>query len=89
MLSTQFNQVTGMFGGPYANYKGTGNYGYGFYWNNYPNIIGGLSNIDRMATETGSNLSAVKQLSPDVVDWGKRQMGDDSQLSVGQGGTSY
>ena len=67
------SRANGMFGGPrlaYGQYidqgiaqtSGTtyGGQGLGEYWQGYPNIIGGLTEFDRKATETGSNLSAVQ-----------------------------
>jgi hypothetical protein len=69
-LNTRAN---GMFGGPrmaYGQYidqgiaqtSGTtyGGQGLGWYWDGYPNVTGGLTELDPQATMTGSNLSAAQ-----------------------------
>ena len=66
------NKTKGMFGGPrgefgqyldngVAQISGTtyGGQGLGRYWQAYPSIVGGMTEIDPEATVTGSNLSAV------------------------------
>lgn len=67
------DRANGMFGGPrraYGQYLDQGlaqisgvtygGQGLGEYWQYYPSIVAGMTNIDRRATETGSNLSAVQ-----------------------------
>lgn len=34
--------------------------GLGYYWGAYPNVTGGLTELDPKTTETGSNLSAAQ-----------------------------
>jgi hypothetical protein len=67
------DKATGMFGGPR---RGVGQYldqglaqvsgvtygggGLGWYWDGYPNVTGGLTELDPKATDTGSNLSAAQ-----------------------------
>jgi hypothetical protein len=34
--------------------------GLGWYWDGYPNVTGGLTELDPKATETGSNLSTAQ-----------------------------
>jgi hypothetical protein len=70
------DRANGIYGGPrraFGQYLDSGiaqisgvtygGQGLGEYWQNYPNIIGGMTEIDRKATETGSNLSAANTLS--------------------------
>ena len=67
------DRANGMFGGPrmafgqyvdqgIAQISGTtyGGQGLGWYWDEYPNITGGLTELDPKATMTGSNLSAAQ-----------------------------
>jgi hypothetical protein len=73
------DRANGIYGGPrraFGQYLDSGiaqisgvtygGQGLGEYWQNYPNIIGGMTEIDRKATETGSNLSVLSaaQSSP-------------------------
>ena len=66
------SKVGGMFGGPRGSkgkydqgninkLSGTtyGGQGLGWFWNGYPNVIGGLTEYDPGATMPGSNLEAV------------------------------
>lgn len=68
------NKTTGMFAGPRGSKgqylqgnsgltSGTtyGGQGLGWFWQQYPGIIGGLSDYDPRFLQPGSNLSAVQQ----------------------------
>lgn len=68
------NLATGMFGGPRGRIAPRGSYvvqgvgdpamgysGYGYFWNNYPALIGGTSEYAAMSTVTGAPLG-----TPDV-----------------------
>jgi hypothetical protein len=69
------SRANGMFGGPrmaYGQYidqgiaqtSGTtyGGQGLGWYWQGYPYVTGGLTELDPKATMTGSNLSAAQSM---------------------------
>ena len=67
------DKAKGMFGGPrmavgqyldqgIAQISGVtyGGGGLGWYWGGYPNVTGGLTELDPKATDVGSNLSAAQ-----------------------------
>lgn len=71
-LNTRAN---GMFGGPRMSYgqyidqgiaqtSGTtyGGQGLGWYWEGYPYVTGGITELDPKATDVGSNLSAAQSM---------------------------
>ena len=102
-LSGQFNQekVKGMFGGPRATkgrdgtgdltkLSGTtyGGQGLGWFWQGYPNIIGGLTEYDPSATMPGSNMSAV-QSQPEVASESKVGGGPSQAEGPGYGGMIF
>lgn len=100
------NRTTGMFGGPrmaFGQYLDAGvaqtsgvtygGQGLGWYWGGYPNVTGGLTELDPQATNVGSNLSAAQQLvdngnyygSTTAIDAGL----DGAPTGSSNGGTSY
>lgn len=101
-LSGQFSQpkAKGMMGGPRATkgLDGSGNMGAlsgttrgnlvaSWFWNQYPYVVGGLTEYDPRATMTGSNLQA---LGPSVEQSELKVGGGPSQAEVPDyGGTLY
>lgn len=100
------NRTTGMFGGPRGavgqyldsglqDLSGTtyGGQGLGLYWDGYPNIIGGKSEIDPGATQTGSNMSAVQFFNGEPDYYGSTTAIaaglDGAPTGSANGGTSY
>lgn len=71
-FQSEASKVGGMFGGPRGSkgkydqgnlnkLSGTtyGGQGLGWFWQGYPNVIGGLTEYDPAVTMTGSNMQAV------------------------------
>ena len=101
-LGGQFSdeRVKGMFGGPRATkgrdgtgdltkLSGTtyGGQGLGWYWQGYPNIIGGLTEYDPSVTMTGSNMQAVND-QPEVASESKVGGGPSQAEVPDYGGTA-
>lgn len=93
------DETTGMFAGPRGSkgqylrdnmslISGTtyGGQGLGWYWQGYPNVIGGLTEYNPQALQPGSNLSAVQQGASEVAfDAG---LGDGVNTGYSVGGTA-
>lgn len=82
----QRNLATGMFGGPRGAKAPRGSYiiqgvgdpamgyaGYGYYWGQYPAIIGGYSDYQAMSTATGSPVGTPEAQSDAKVGGGPSQ----------------
>jgi hypothetical protein len=93
------SETTGMFAGPrgskgqydrsnLAETSGTtyGGQGLGWFWQGYPNIIGGITEYNPQATMPGSNLSAV-QLGADTLAL-KAGISDGTNTGASVGGTA-
>ena len=93
------SETTGMFAGPRGSIgqydrenlaltSGTtyGGQGLGYYWQGYPNVVGGLTDLAPQTTMPGSNLSAV-QMGADVVAL-EAGMTDGTPTGASVGGTA-
>jgi hypothetical protein len=93
-------RVKGMMGGPRATkgndgtgdlskLSGTtyGGQGDGWYWNAYPNVIGGLNEYDARVTDVGSNMAAVMD-QPEVASESKVGGGPSQAEVPDYGGTA-
>ena len=101
-LGGQFSEerVKGMFSGPRATkgrdgtgdltkLSGTtyGGQGLGWFWQGYPNVIGGLTEYDPSVTMTGSNMQAVNA-QPEIASESKVGGGRSQAEVPDYGGTA-
>lgn len=91
----QGNLATGMFGGPRTRIAPRGSYvvqgvgdptmgynGYGYYWGQYPAIVGGTSDYQAMSTVTGVPVGTPES------DTGKNAGLDEAPTGTSVGGTA-